>query len=51
MIVLGLLLLLLGYLFSLGILETLGWVVLAIGVILLLVGLVGDGIGGRRWWF
>ncbi len=51
MILLGLLLLLLGYLLSVGILTTLGWVALVIGVILLILGMVGSPVGGRRYWF
>lgn len=51
MIVIGLLLLLFGYLLSVGILVTLGWIALAVGVVLLILGVIGDGVGGRRWWF
>lgn len=51
MIVIGLLLLLSGYLLGVGILVTLGWIALAVGVVLLVLGFVGDGVGGRRFWF
>ena len=51
MIVLGLSLLLVGWLTGLGVLATLGEILLVIGVILLLLGYVGHPIGGRTWWF
>jgi len=43
--------LVIGYLIGLGILVTIGWILLAIGLILLLVGAIGQPIGGRRYWF
>ena len=48
MIVLGLVLLLVGYLLGIGILETLGIVLLVIGVILVAVGGLGYPVAGRR---
>jgi hypothetical protein len=51
MIVLGIILLVAGYLLHIGLLATLGWIFLAIGLILLLLGLVGNGVGGRRFWY
>ena len=51
MILIGLLLLLFGYIFSIGILYTLGWIALAIGVILLIVGMTTSGVGGRKYWY
>jgi membrane-bound ClpP family serine protease len=50
-IVLGVILLLIGWLTGLGILETLGIILLVIGLILLLIGSVGPGVGGRRWYY
>jgi hypothetical protein len=43
--------LVIGYLIGLGVLVTIGWILLAIGLILLLVGAIGQPIGGRRYWF
>jgi hypothetical protein len=52
MIILGLVLLIAGWLLHLGILSTIGWIVLAIGVILLILGAVNRPIfGGRRYWY
>lgn len=51
MIVLGLIALLVGYLASIGILVTVGWVLIAVGIILLLIGAVGNGVGGRKYWY
>ena len=51
MIVLGIVLLVLGYLLGIGILVTLGIIVLVIGVILWILGAVGRPVGGRRYWF
>jgi len=51
MIVIGVVLWLLGFLTGLGILETLGIVLVAVGLILLLVGAIGQPIAGRRYWW
>jgi Family of unknown function (DUF6131) len=48
MIVIGLVLLLLGFFLSVPILWTLGLVVLVIGLILMVLGSTGRAIGGRR---
>jgi Family of unknown function (DUF6131) len=48
MIVLGLLLLLLGFLANIAIVWTLGVIVLIAGLILLLLGSTGRAVGGRR---
>jgi hypothetical protein len=48
MIILGVLLLLLGWAFGIGILETLGVILVVIGLVLLLLG--ADRTGGRRWY-
>jgi hypothetical protein len=48
MLILGLILLIVGWITGLSILYTIGGILLVIGVILLLVGTAGP-IGGR-WW-
>jgi Family of unknown function (DUF6131) len=48
MIIVGIILLVLGFLLKVAILWTLGIVVLVIGLILLLLGAIGHEIGGRR---
>ncbi len=48
MIIIGIILLILGFLLKVAILWTLGIVVLVIGLILLLLGAIGHEIGGRR---
>ena len=51
MIVLGLILLILGFIFHISILWTIGIIVLIIGVVLFIVGATGRQIAGRRYWF
>lgn len=51
MIVLGLILFLVGYLCAIGILETLGIVLLAVGAVLFMLGSVGRPVAGRRYWW
>lgn len=48
MIVLGIILLLIGFLAKIAILWTLGIIALVAGLILLLLGSVGHAVGGRR---
>jgi len=48
MIILGLIFLLLGVLFGIPILYTLGVILLIVGVILMLVGRTGSMVAGRR---
>jgi Family of unknown function (DUF6131) len=48
MIVIGIILLLLGFLLAIPILWTLGIIVLVIGLVLLLLGSVGHAVGPRR---
>jgi hypothetical protein len=48
MIVIGIILLLLGFLLSIPILWTLGIIVLVIGLVLLLLGSIGHAVGPRR---
>ena len=51
MIVLGIILLVIGFVARLPILWTIGIVVLVIGAILAVRGMAGREIGGRRHWF
>ena len=51
MIVLGLILLLLGLLFNIGILWTIGLVLLVVGAVLWLLGTTGRAVGGRPHYF
>jgi membrane-bound ClpP family serine protease len=52
MIVLGVILILVGYLLPVpAIIASIGWVVLVIGVVLLILGQVGRPVGGRRYWY
>lgn len=48
MIILGIILLLLGWLLGINILWTIGIILLVIGAVLYLLGAVGRPIGGRR---
>ena len=48
MIILGLILLIVGFLFHISILWTIGIILLIIGAILWLMGSTGRAIGGRR---
>lgn len=51
MIVLGLILLLIGFLAGISILWTIGIVLIVVGVILALMGASGRAVGGRRHWY
>ena len=52
MIVLGVILILVGYLLPVpAIIATIGWILLVIGVVLLILGRVGRPVGGRRYWY
>ncbi|GAA0530936.1 hypothetical protein GCM10011581_28280 [Saccharopolyspora subtropica] len=51
MIILGIILLILGFLFNISILWTLGIVVLVVGAALAIAGSTGHAIGGRRHWY
>ena len=48
MIILGLNLLLIGFLAAIPIVWTIGMVVLVVGLVFLLLGAIGRGVGGRR---
>lgn len=51
MIVLGIILLLIGYFTGLSILYTIGGILVVIGIILWVLGAVGRPVGGRRAWY
>jgi hypothetical protein len=51
MIVLGIILLVIGFIAKIAILWTIGIVLLVIGAILALLGMAGREIGGRRHWY
>jgi hypothetical protein len=50
-IVVGLILLILGFLLGIPILWTLGVIVLVVGLILMLMGGMGRAVGGRRHYY
>ncbi len=51
MIILGIILLVVGFIIKIPILWTIGIVVLVIGLILLALGSMGRAVGGRRHYF
>jgi hypothetical protein len=51
MIILGIILLIIGFIAHIPILWSLGIIVLIIGAILALLGVAGREIGGRRHWY
>ena len=51
MIILGLVLLVVGFLFKISILWTLGIILLIIGAVLAILGGTGRAVGGRRHYF
>jgi hypothetical protein len=50
-IILGIILLVIGYFTSLSILYTIGGILIVIGIILWILGAVGRPVGGRKVWF
>ena len=48
MIILGIILLIIGFIAKIAILWTIGIIILVIGLILLLLGSIGHAVGGRR---
>jgi hypothetical protein len=50
-IVLGVILLVIGWLTGISILYTVGAILLIVGLILLLLGSIGRPVGGRRWYY
>jgi Family of unknown function (DUF6131) len=51
MIVLGAILLILGFVLKISILWTIGIILLIIGAVLWILGAVGRPIAGRRYWY
>ena len=51
MIVLGIILLLIGWLAKISILTTIGIIVVVVGLVLLLLGSTGRAVGGRKYWY
>ncbi|MFB6565390.1 MULTISPECIES: DUF6131 family protein [unclassified Streptomyces] len=51
MIVVGLILLLVGFLTGISILWTIGIILLVVGVVLWILGSVGHAVGGRRHYY
>ncbi|WP_328907549.1 DUF6131 family protein [Streptomyces sp. NBC_00234] len=51
MIILGVILLVIGLVAGLGILWTIGIVLVAIGILLWIMGAVGHAVGGRRHYY
>jgi hypothetical protein len=51
MLIVGLILLLLGIFLNVGILTTIGIILLVVGAILWILGAVGRPIAGRRYWY
>jgi uncharacterized membrane protein HdeD (DUF308 family) len=51
MIILGLILLILGFVAKIAILWTIGIIVLVVGLVLVLAGSVGHPVYGRRWYW
>jgi hypothetical protein len=50
-IILGLILLILGFVFGISILWTIGIILLVVGAVLYLLGATGRAIGGRRHYY
>jgi len=50
-IVLGIVLLVLGYFLNIGILTTIGIILIVLGVIFWVLGSMGRAIGGRKYWY
>ena len=51
MIVLGAILLILGFVLNISILWTIGIILLVIGAVFWILGAVGHAVGGRRVWY
>ena len=51
MIILGIVLLVVGYFTGLGFLYAIGGILVLVGVILWILGAVGRPVGGRKVWF
>ena len=51
MIILGVVLLVLGFVFGIPLLWTIGLVLIAVGAVLTILGATGRAIGGRKTWY
>ncbi|WP_410787059.1 hypothetical protein [Kribbella sp. C-35] len=51
MIILGLILLILGFVLGISILWTLGIILLLVGAVLWILGATGRAVGGRKVWY
>lgn len=51
MIILGLILLIIGYVAGISLLYYIGGILLIVGVVLLILGRTGRAVGGRAHWF
>lgn len=51
MIILGLILVVLGYTIAPPVVATVGWVLLLLGAVLLVLGSAGHPFAGRRYWY
>jgi hypothetical protein len=51
MIILGIILLILGFVLKIAIVWTIGIIALVIGLVLALMGMAGRAVGGRRWYW
>ena len=51
MIVLGVILLVIGYFTGISILYTIGGILVVVGIVLWILGAVGRPVGGRKVWF
>ena len=51
MIILGVILLIIGFITGIGILWTIGIIAVVVGIILAVLGMAGHAVGGRRHYF
>ena len=51
MIVLGIILLIVGFVFKISIVWTLGIILIVVGAVLAILGATGRAIGGRKYWY
>ena len=50
-VILGVILLILGFVFTIPVLWTIGIIVIVVGAVLLVLGATGRAIGGRKYWY
>jgi len=50
-VILGVILLILGFVFAIPVLWTIGIIVIVVGAVLLVLGATGRAIGGRKYWY